>query len=61
MHLYGLNDLNMTLEEFISKSTEIASRKIRHEAMLSAQDLSNEQMNDTMRGDLLDFTDSGTY
>ena len=24
MHLYGLNDLNMTLEDFISKSTEIA-------------------------------------
>lgn len=33
MHLYGLNDLNMTLDEFIAKSGEIAHRKVRHEAL----------------------------
>ena len=34
MNLYGLNDLNMTMEEFVAKSSEIASRKVRHEALL---------------------------
>ena len=36
MNLYGLNDLNMTMEEFVAKSSEIASRKVRHEALLQA-------------------------
>ena len=42
MNLYGLNDLNMTMEEFIAKSSEIASRKLRHEAMQHASDLEKE-------------------
>ena len=33
MNLYGLNDLNMTMEEFISKSNEIATRKLKNESM----------------------------
>jgi len=39
MHLYGLNDLNMTLEEFLAKSSEIASRRLHHEALKQATDL----------------------
>ena len=39
MNLYGLNDLNMTMEDFISRSTEIASRKLRNEAMQLATEL----------------------
>ena len=42
MNLYGLNDLNMTMEEFIANSTEIASRKLRHEAMQQASELEKE-------------------
>ena len=36
MHLYGLNDLNMTLEEFLGKSSQIAGRKLKNEAMALA-------------------------
>ena len=42
MNLYGLNDLNMTMEEFIAKSTEIASRKLRHESMQLATELEKQ-------------------
>ena len=60
MHLFGLNDLNMTLEEFINKSSEIASRRVRLEAMQSAKDIES-QMRNTMRSSIYDYTDSGTY
>lgn len=40
MHLYGLNDLNMTLEEFLAKSKDIASKKLKNEAMSQGQTLS---------------------
>lgn len=62
MHLYGLNDLNMNLEEFISKSSEIASRKVRHEALKQATDVEREQMGDgDMKKDFFEMTNSGTY
>ena len=44
MNLYGLNDMNMTMNEFIAKSSEIASRKLRNEAMQQATDLEKEQL-----------------
>jgi hypothetical protein len=61
MNLYGLNDLNMTLEEFIAKSSEIASRKLRHEAMMKATELELAQIGESARQNLTDLTDSGTY
>lgn len=60
MNLYGLNDLNMTMEEFISKSSEIASRKLRHEAMQLASELEKEQLRASLN-DQFEMTDSGTY
>ena len=61
MNLFGLNDLNMTLEEFIAKSSQIASRKLRHDAMQQATQLEREQMGDDASKKFIDMTDSGTY
>ena len=61
MHLYGLNDLNLTLEEFISKSNEIATRKVRHEAMQNASDIAREQLGESMKRSFFEMTDSGTF
>ena len=47
MHLYGLNDLNMTLEEFLSKSQQIASRKLKNEALALGQKIDRSQMTST--------------
>lgn len=60
MNLYGLNDLNMTLEEFIAKSSEIASRKLKHENMQRAAELDSNH-NGQGAGSRFDMTDSGTY
>ena len=43
MNLFGLNDLNMTMEEFIAKSGEIASKKVRNDALLHATQLEREK------------------
>ena len=62
MHLYGLNDLNMTLGDFISKSSEIAQRKIHHEALQQATDLELEQLGEqNHKKGYFEMTDSHTY
>ena len=62
MHLYGLNDLNMTLEDFIAKSSEIAARKVRHDALRSATELELEQIGDPhYKKEFFEMTDSNTY
>ena len=62
MHLYGLNDLNMTLEDFISKSNEIAQRKLHHEALKQASELELEQLGEkNIKKGYFEMTDSNTY
>ena len=61
MHLYGLNDLNMTLEEFVSKSSEIASRKVHHEALQQASEIELQQLGDGAKKGIFEMTDSNTY
>ena len=31
MHLYGLNDLNMTVQEFVDNTNQIAQKKLKEE------------------------------
>ncbi len=62
MHLYGLNDLNMTLEEFLAQSSEIASRKVRHEALEKANEFERDQMGyDDLKKGFFELTNSGAY
>ena len=44
MNLYGLNDLNMSLTDFIAKSGEIAQRKVHHDALKHASEVELEQL-----------------
>ena len=45
MNLYGLHDLNLTMEEFLAKSTEMAERKLRNENLKKAHQLDKERKN----------------
>ena len=61
MNLFGLNDLNMTMEEFIAKSSDIAAKKVRNDALLHATQLEREKFGATGLINQFENTDSGTY
>ena len=61
MNLYGLNDLNMTLSDFINKSSEIAERMVNHEAMRNSNELDKLDDKGVTKGGNFELTNSGTY
>lgn len=63
MNLFGLNELNMTLADFIDKSSEISQRLVVHETMQKASELEHEHLRGQgiVKGGNFEVIDSGTY